>query len=138
MAYKVEAKDVKRVRKAARDLESKAIRQELSGVYKASAEIAVPKAKQETPVLKGHLAKSIKVRGYTTKAQLTAGAGKSREYAGPIHFGWPAHNIEPHPFLHDAIQSEWDRIFQHWEEGVTRILTEPFEKILERQYGGGI
>lgn len=58
----------------------------------------------------GRLKKSIRP-GATTKAGIVKAGSASRvPYAGPIHWGWPARNIRPQPFLTlaaQATESEW-------------------------------
>lgn len=57
----------------------------------------------------GRLAAS--VRGNRAAGRATVQAGRaSVPYAGPIHYGWPAHGIAAQPFVTDAAQaleSEW-------------------------------
>lgn len=43
-------------------------------------------------------------------------------YAGPIHFGWPARNIEAQPFLWEAADDESDRVVSVYEDEVSKIV----------------
>lgn len=49
----------------------------------------------------GRLVRSI----HATAGPADATIGSGLIYAGPIHNGWPGHNIEPHPFLTDALDA---------------------------------
>ena len=48
-------------------------------------------------------------------------------YAGPVHWGWPAHNIEPQPFVVEAAQ----RTEPQWLE----LYLEDVDKLLQPIYG---
>jgi len=55
-------------------------------------------SKTAAPRVSGRLAGS--VRGNKAKASAVVRAGSAGvPYAGPIHWGWPARNIAPQPFL---------------------------------------
>jgi hypothetical protein len=74
-----------------------------------AAQLVATAAAARAPRRTGRLAGS--VRGNRAAGRATVVAGRaSVPYAGPIHYGWPAHGIEPHPFVIDAAQAteaEW-------------------------------
>mgnify|MGYP001417864432 CR=1 FL=1 len=43
-------------------------------------------------------------------------------YAGPIHYGWPARNIAPQPFLTAALQAQQARILDQLDDGIGDII----------------
>ncbi len=43
-------------------------------------------------------------------------------YAGVIHFGWPRHNIEPQPFLYDALDKRFDEVVRVYEKRITDLV----------------
>ena len=47
---------------------------------------------------------------------------KSVPYAGVIHFGWPRHNIEPQPFLYDALDRRSDEVIKLYEDRITDLV----------------
>lgn len=57
------------------------------------------------------------VRGNRAAGRATVLAGGARvPYAGPVHYGWPAHHITGQPFVADAAQAtegEWLPLYQH-------------------------
>ena len=55
----------------------------------------------QPPRRTGRLAGSVRPGASRTAGVVRAG-GALVPYAGPIHWGWPKHNIEPQPFLVDA------------------------------------
>jgi hypothetical protein len=66
-------------------------------------------ARLRAPRKTGRLAAAITPRATETEAVVEVG-GAAIAYAGVIHNGWPAHGIEPHPFLTDAAkatESQW-------------------------------
>ena len=48
-------------------------------------------------------------------------------YAGPIHWGWPAHSIAAQPFIYDAIRNT--------EEQSVQIYTDELDRVLEKVKG---
>lgn len=81
------------------------------------------RAKAEAPVLTGQLAASL----YPMVGPKAMGVGSVLIYAPPVHFGWPAHNIAPNPFLiraKDALAAEqvkgYDRYLGKVLDDVTR------------------
>ena len=47
---------------------------------------------------------------------------KAVPYAGPIHFGWPARNIEPQPFLYDALDDKADEVAHLYGLGIEVLV----------------
>lgn len=78
-------------------------------------------AQQRAPHLSGALAGSIRAGRGKTKAVIRAGKARV-PYAGVIHYGWPARNIAPHPFLTDALQQEASAIYDELDRGLMAIL----------------
>ena len=82
--------------------------------------MVVVRAAQQ-PVVTGALEASM--RASRTKGKAIVRAGSARvPYAAVQHYGWPSHNIEPKPFLTDALQSRTDEITDMMEKGVGEIL----------------
>ena len=95
-----------------------------TAVHKRAAEPVQVTAQDIVPVLTGKLRGSIKVRATKTSARVIAGSGVV-PYAGPIHFGWPAHNIAAQPFLWDAADVSTDdvtEIYNREVEGLVRKI----------------
>lgn len=78
------------------------------------AQLVATAAASRAPRRTGTLAGT--VRGNRAAGKATVNAGGARvPYAGPVHYGWPAHHIEPHPFVIDAAQAteaEWVPIYE--------------------------
>src|SRR5215207_1415950 len=75
---------------------------DLKDANERAGRLVATEASDLAPRRTGRLVQSIRPARQVAKAVVRAG-GVGVPYAGPIHFGWPAHNIEPQPFLYDAI-----------------------------------
>lgn len=90
-------------------------------VHKAAARPVWETARDIAPVLTGALRESIAIRAGKASAKVIAG-GRSIVYAGPIHFGWPAHNIRSQPFLYDAADVSIADVTEEYNRGVEDIV----------------
>jgi hypothetical protein len=64
----------------------------------------------------------MKVTAGHESSAVTAGS-RSVPYAGPIHFGWPRHNIKPQPFLYDAADRRINDVVNVYEKRVDALVT---------------
>ncbi len=69
----------------------------------------------------GRLRSTIRAGRGKTKAVVRAGGARA-PYAGVNHYGWPAHNIAPNPYLVNAVRSERADILQALDEGMEEIM----------------
>lgn len=99
----------------------KAARKELNVIAKAAAVPVATEAARRVPKLTGRLAASIRAAGTQKGAKVRAGRS-AVPYAGPIHFGWPARNIRPQPFLYDALDDRRNEVLEAYERGMTAII----------------
>lgn len=74
-----------------------------------------------SPVLTGRLGGSMRAGRAKSRAVVRAG-GARIPYAGPIHFGWPAHNIRPNPFLTDSLAKHQGQAVDMLDAGLAGIL----------------
>lgn len=96
--------------------------QDLRTAHAGAAGIVVPAAKSRTPVQSGKLQASVRGSGSKTQAVIRAGFA-SVPYAGVIHWGWPAHGIEAHPFLSEGAQATEHLWSAEYEAAVNRVLS---------------
>ena len=75
----------------------------------------------QPPVLTGRLAASLRAGRGKTKAVVRAG-GARVPYAPVIHYGWSTRNIEPQPFLLEALQNKRGDVFRAIDNGIEDIL----------------
>jgi len=115
---------VKNLRPLQRELAkagSKDVVKEVRKANKDAALIVSDKAKQIVPVQSGKLQKSIGAQAQRDSARVKAGTSKGVQYAGPIHWGWPAKGIRPQPFLFDALSDKRDEVEKAYEDNLARI-----------------
>ena len=70
----------------------------------------------------GNLSESIRSTKSATRAGIQAGGRGIEPYAGPIHFGWRARNIEPQPFLYDALDDRRGEIAKRYADGIGDLV----------------
>lgn len=132
----VQVKGAKELRRALRQIEDAAERRgmqaELKAEYRTAARVVELAARQEAPQRSGRLAGSIKAKGTTTGAAVTAGGLKAVPYAGPIHWGWPSRPnkarrwrggpIAGNRFMVRAAQASADQVAEILEGGLRRLI----------------
>jgi hypothetical protein len=74
---------------------------DLKAVNKRVGDVVADAARPRTPVKSGRLLASLRPAAATAKVTIRAG-GSSLRYAGPLHWGWPAHHLVGRPFISDA------------------------------------
>jgi hypothetical protein len=94
---------------------------DLKATHGEAAEIVEDRATAIAPRRTGRLAADIRSSGQAAGGVVRAGRARVR-YAGVIHFGWAAHNIEPQPFLYDALDDRRDEVVAAYNDGVKRLL----------------
>ena len=115
----VEVEGAKELRRAFDRMEDRA--GDLRELHKDAASIVEREAESLVPVLTGRLRDSIRTTAGKTSAAVLAGK-RLIPYAGPIHFGWREHNIEPQPFLYDALDSRRDEVADRYARGVEKLV----------------
>ena len=94
--------------------------QDFKTINKLIAENVASDARGRAPVVTGTLAGDIRGGGTKTRAYVSVGR-KRIPYAGPIHFGWPARNIQANPFLYEAIDSRADDVREVYAKRVDEL-----------------
>jgi len=94
---------------------------DLKDVNQAVGNMVASTARGLAPSRSGALAGSIRAARLAGGVTIRAGSG-SIPYAGPIHWGWPARNIQAQPFLTDAAQQTEAQWVAAYEDGVNQIL----------------
>jgi hypothetical protein len=116
------------LRKMGNDLEG------LKNIHLNAAAVVMREALSLVPVMTGNLKNTIRPGATDSRAFVTAGNNVARRtrnstldfggvpYAGVIHFGWPKHNIEPQPFLYDAIDKRRNEVVGLYEVRVAELV----------------
>lgn len=94
---------------------------DLSRVHKAAGQSVLDEAREIVPRVSGVLGRSIRLSATRTRASILAGKS-SVPYAGPIHFGWRRRNIEPQPFLYDALDRRRQEVADVYGDEVGRLV----------------
>lgn len=87
-----------------------------------AAETVEQEAESIVPVASGSLRDSIRSSVRRTGSSVLAGGTRLVPYAGPIHFGWRARNIEPQPFLYEALDRRRDEVVRKYAESVAGMV----------------
>ena len=116
---KIEVTGLKEIRAAIRQAEPE-LRKEFKDVYRNAALAVAGRAYQLAPKYTGNLADSIRPIATLTSASVSAGSA-SVEYAGPIHWGWPKRNIQPQPFISQALKQQWEPITTYFNQAIDRV-----------------
>lgn len=80
-------------------------------------------ARTLSPKRSGTLRGSIRP-GATNRTGLVRAGGARVPWAGPIHFGWARRNIEPQPFLYDALDERRDEVEDRYREAIQKVARE--------------
>jgi hypothetical protein len=94
---------------------------DLTKVNRAASDIVAQDARGGAPRLTGALSKTIKPGARKTAGYVQAGS-RLVPYAGPIHFGWPRRNIEPQPFLYDALDRRADEVIDKYRDHIGDLV----------------
>lgn len=121
-AGRVEVRGDRQLRRALKRVEGNV--GDLREVHRDAGEAVAGEARSLVPVESGMLRDTIRLSIKLAGRQGTAIlAGKGLvPYAGPIHFGWPARNIEPQPFLYDALDRRRGDVIDRYQRGVDSII----------------
>jgi hypothetical protein len=94
---------------------------DLNAVNRQTAALVSAEATARTPRRTGALAATVRPAGTRTAAIVRAGRA-SVPYANVIEFGWPAHNIEPQPWVYEAAQAKEPAWTSYYEAEIARIV----------------
>lgn len=83
--------------------------------------IVANEAKRIAPVRSGLIRDSIRAGRGKTKAVVRAGF-RSVPYAPVIHYGWADHNIEPQPYMLQALVNKREQVVEAYEMGMEQLL----------------
>ena len=113
------------VNKALRSM-SKETRDSMKATHKKAAEIVIQGAKRYVPVVSGKLAASIRDGSTQRMGRVRVGSA-SVPYAGAIHFGWPARQIKPQPFIYDALDDRRAQVAAVYVKRIDELTVKYFK-----------
>ena len=79
------------------------------------------RARSTGPRRTGKLLGTVRGNRAVGRARVSAG-GAATPYAGPIHWGWEAHNIAPNPWISEAAQDTEPVWLGMYEKDVQQLL----------------
>lgn len=86
-----------------------------------AGQLVAGEAEQRAPRRTGTLAGSGRASRSASRATVMFG-GARVPYAGPVHYGWPAHNIDPQPFVVEAAQATEHEWLPLYEDEIARAV----------------
>ncbi len=95
--------------------------EDLKAIHREAAETVADEARGRAPVLTGNLRSTVRFGATKTRAYVSAGR-KRVPYAGPIHFGWPARNIEAQPFMYDAMDARANEVAERYVKRIEDLV----------------
>ncbi len=117
---KIEIENLRETQKALKDF-SKATREEMKDVHRRAGEIVVEGALRIVPFRTGALAASLASNPTMKQGRVRVGSA-SVPYAGAIHFGWAARNIQPNPFIYDVLDQRRQEVYNAYAEGISKLI----------------
>lgn len=115
-------KDVSRRIRRLEDAVSKtSARSELKSIHAESAKIVEKDAVPRVPARSGQLRSTLRSSGTARTGVVRAGYQRV-PYAGVVHFGWPARNIPPQPFLYDAKDARRGQVYDLFQRRLNDLV----------------
>lgn len=87
------------------------------------APIAVSRAPQG-PGVNGHISQTVRIGATRTAGIIRVGNNTKFRYGGPIHWGWPAHNIQPNPWVTEAARDTEGQWIEKYVAGLDHIVSQ--------------
>jgi hypothetical protein len=94
---------------------------DLKAAHKAVAEMIAQRSDSRAPRRSGRLAGDVRAAGTAREAIVRVGRARV-PYAGPIHWGWPARNIAPNPWLWETARNLEDRELSMYLDALQKII----------------
>ena len=97
-------------------------RNDMKETHRRAGQIVVDGATRLVPVRSGALLASLRSAPTQRQGRVRVGSA-AVPYAGPIHFGWPARNIRPNPFIYAVLDARRDEVMRLYEERIGQLIT---------------
>ena len=118
----IEVDGTRELRRIIRRIENQEMKDGLKRANKQAAEVIAEPAQKDAPRASGALAKSVRATGGVASGAVKVGSKARVPYAGVIHYGWPARNIQPQPFVTEALQEHLGDARSVYEEILSEII----------------
>lgn len=100
---------------------------QMKDLHRVSADSVRREALPHVPHVSGRLKRTVRTLASKRRGAVATGR-KNVPYAGPIHWGWPARNIRPNPFLVDALERQEKEVELQFLRGVNKIIGQAFKQ----------
>lgn len=117
---RIQVTGLKELTREIRKAGDKTLLEDLKDANRQSAKLVESAARPRVPVRSGKLVASLRSSG-TLRAGVIRLGKANVPYAGPIHFGWPAHGIHPQPFLYEALESKAHEVEALYKDRIERL-----------------
>ena len=87
----------------------------------AAAKVVIEAANYTIPVRTGTLKSTMRPIATNKSGKVRVGNAKV-EYAGPIHFGWPARNIKPNPFIYEVLDGRRQEVYALYSQRISELI----------------
>lgn len=97
--------------------------QDLKDANRKAADVVKPEVAARTPVRSGKLKSTVRA-GATQRAGVVRVGTAKVPYAGPINYGWPAHNIQGTYFLGAGADAAADNVDDIFAAAIEKALSQ--------------
>lgn len=120
MGGQLEIEGLRELQKALRGLTEDS-RNDMKETHRKAGQIVVDGAIRYVPVRTGALLASLRSAPTQRQGRVRVGSA-AVPYAGPIHFGWPARNIRPNPFIYAVLDERRAEVMRLYEERIDQLI----------------
>lgn len=96
-------------------------RNDMKETHRKAGQLVVDGATRLVPVRSGALLASLKSMPTQRQGRVRVGSA-AVPYAGAIHFGWPARNIKPNPFIYAVLDERRDEVLRVYEDRINFLI----------------
>lgn len=120
MGGQLEIEGLRDLQKALRNLTEDS-RNDMKETHRKAGQIVVDGAARLVPVRSGALLASLKSAPTQRQGRVRVGSA-AVPYAGPIHFGWPARNIKPNPFIYEVLDGRRQEVYALYSQRISELI----------------
>lgn len=120
MGGQLQIEGLRDVQKAMKNF-SEDSRNDMKETHRKAGQLIVDGAARLVPVRSGALLASLRSAPTQRQGKVRVGSA-AVPYAGPIHFGWPARNIRPNPFIYDVLDNRRDEVLRLYQERIGELI----------------
>lgn len=116
----LEIEGLRELQKSLRNLTEDS-RNEMKETHRRAGEIVIEGARRYVPVRTGALLASMRSAPTQRQGKVRVGSA-AVPYAGPIHFGWPARNIKPNPFIYEVLDQRRQEVYALYADRISQLI----------------